>query len=194
MIPTRRILLLALSGLVACTFGHIPVLRSNPVQETAAAAWAPALLGAQQDADGGRHAAAERTLTEFVAAYPGTAEAIEATFWRGVFALDPANERASAREAIRLLNRYLEHRHALTHRAEAGVLLRLATALSEQPREAAPRANPAGADGRDAEIAKLKEELENTKAELERIRKRLATPPTTPPPAPPPPTPPPGES
>jgi hypothetical protein len=139
------------------------------------------LVAAQSDADRGRHAEADRALREFAAAHAGSAEAVETTYWRAVFMLDPANTTATARDAGTLLERYLATNAPLAHRAEASVLQRIAKALAA-PREAAP-ARPSDAT-REAEIKALKDELEQTKAELERIKKRVAPPPapTTPPP------------
>jgi hypothetical protein len=182
----------------------LPVLRSGePGTEPVATAWPATLVAAHRELTESRHERADQLLSEFASGYAGTAEAVEAIYWRALIALDPANGRASPRDAAALLSQYLESRHPLTHRAEASVLHRLASSLPE-PRRIAEPARAAPTDGsRDAEIQKLKTELEETKAELERIRKRLTAPatgnppagtppPTTPPPTPPPGTPPPG--
>jgi hypothetical protein len=147
----------------------------------ASVAWPAALIAAQSDADRGRHAEADRTLREFAAEHARSPEAIETTYWRAVFMLDPANTVATAREAGTLLERYLASNAPLAHRAEAAVLQRIAKTLAA-PREPAPARQPDAA--REAEIKALKEELEQTKAELERIKKRVAPPPApaTPPP------------
>ena len=147
----------------------------------ASTAWPIALIAAQSDAERGRHADADRALREFAAEHERTPEALESTYWRAVFMLDPANTTATARDASTLLERYLGAAAPLAHRAEATVLARVAKALAA-PREVAP---PRAADtAREAEVKALKDELEQTKAELERIKKRLAPPPatTTPPP------------
>lgn len=151
---------------------------------SAGSRWPMVLISAQSDVDQARHADADRRLREFAAEYAQTAEALESTYWRAVFMLDPANTTATPREAAALLERYLAATSPLVHRAEATVLHRLARNLAA-PREG-QAATPAPArttdPAREAEIKALKEELEATKAELERIRKRVAPPPTTPPP------------
>lgn len=175
-----------------------PMPRSQLAGEPVGVAWTATLVAVHRDMTGGRHASAERALRDFAAAYPGTAEAMESNYWRAVLALDPGNEQGSVRDATELLTRYLDSRLPLSHRAEATVLRRLAASVAAPARAGPPASAATGTDPRDAEIQRLKEELENTRAELERIRKRLAPPPpgtpppTTPPPATtPPPTPPP---
>ena len=151
---------------------------------SAASRWPIVLISAQSDVDQARHGDADRRLREFAAEYAQTAEALESIYWRAGFMLDPTNATATPREAADLLERYLAATSPLVHRAEATVFQRLAKNLAT-PREGQPSA-PASArttdPAREAEIKALKEELEATKAELERIRKRVAPPPTTPPP------------
>ena len=171
-----------------------------------ASAWASTLIAAQSDVERGRHAEADRRLREFAERTAPSPEATETLYWRAVFMLDPASGASSpsaagaasaassgspagpAREALVLLGRYLEAGVPLTRRTEALVLQRIATALATPA--AAPVTAPVTAQrepgprpaANDAELKALKEELELTKAELERIRKRLAPAPTTPPP------------
>jgi hypothetical protein len=150
----------------------------------ASVAWPVALIAAQSDADRGRHAEADRRLREFAAEHARSPEAVESTYWRAVFMLDPSNTAATAREAGALLERYLATSAPLIHRAEATVLQRIAKALAA-PRDPAPAPARSPEPSRDAEVKALKDELEQTKAELERIKKRLSPPPTpatTPPP------------
>jgi hypothetical protein len=172
--------LLAITALAGCVH-----LRPPPPASSvgATAAWAPAISAAQRDASAGRHDDAERVLRDFAAAYPGTVEGLESAYWRAMILLDPSNGKSSPREAAALLGEYLEAEAPVVHRAEALVLRRLATTL------AAARDTPARAavtDPRDGEIKRLKEELEKTTAELDRIKKRLSPPSAgTPPPTPP---------
>jgi hypothetical protein len=156
-------------------------LRPDSEPASAATAWPAVLIAAQSDVDQKRHAEADKALREFGAEYAQSPEALESTYWRAVFMLDPANTSATPREASALLERYLAATGPIIHRAEAGVLQRIARTLAA--REAPAASRPADAT-RDAEVKALKDELEQTKAELERIKKRLATPPTTPPPLP----------
>jgi hypothetical protein len=181
---------LFLLGTVGCASRialPLPARGEAPTQ-TVATAWPSTLMAAYDAIADGRYDEADRALSDFAAAYQGTAEAVEAAYWRAVVALDPANGRASAREAATLLSRYLESRLPLTHRAEAAVLRRLASSVAETQRVGTVTRPAPSADARDAEVQRLRQELEETKAELERIRKRLAPPAAgTPPPATPPP-------
>ena len=133
-----------------------------------AASWAATLVAAQRDVERGRHADADRTLREFAERAPGSPEAAGALYWRALIMLDPASRTGSTREASALLERYLASDVPLIHRTEAMVLQRVASAA------AAASSRPATSD---SEVKALKEELEQTRAELERIRKRLAAPP-----------------
>ena len=148
---------------------------------SAAVAWPVVLIAAQSDMDQGRYGEADKSLSEFAVEYSRSPEALESTYWRAVFMLDPANTAATPRDAGVLLERYLTSNAPLAHRAEATVLQRLVKSLTA-PRDPGP---PRATDGaREAEMKALKDELEQTKAELERIKKRLASPPppSTPPP------------
>ena len=119
---------------------------------------------------------ADKTLAEFASAHPDTPQAIESGYWRAVYKLDPANKDANTREAITALDHYLAAPNG-THRGEASTLRRLAgqllsldRALSQKPDE-----QPAT---REEEVKKLRDELQATKDELERIKRRLAAPKT----------------
>ena len=185
-LPGRRCAALVVAMTALATAGcGIPqrALVTSEEPASAASTWPMVLIAAQSDVDQARHADAERRLREFATEYPRSAEAHESTYWRAVFMLDPGNTTATPRDAAALLDRYLGATSPLVHRAEAMVLQRLARSLAA-PREGAPARAPDAA--RDAELKALKDELEQTKAELERIRKRVAPPPTTttPPPLP----------
>ena len=145
------------------------------VAAAGAASWATTLLAAQRDVERGRHAEADRALREFAERAPGSPEAADAMYWRALVMLDPASRAGSTREAGALLEKYLASEVPLTHRIEATVLQRMASALASAGNRPATS---------DTEVKALKEELEQTRAELERIRKRLASPPpASPPPA-----------
>ena len=169
--------LLALPAASGCA---VPGLRRAAPGEAAtvaaanAASWAATLLAAQRELERGRHAEADRTLREFAERAPSSPEAVETMYWRALIILDPASRGTTSREATALLEKYLASDAPITHRAEAAVLQRIAASM------ASAAARPTTSD---AEVKALKEELEQTKAELERIRKRLAAPPpVTPPP------------
>ena len=172
----------------AITGCAVPSLRRANRDDAATAAaanassWATTLLAAQREVERGRHADADRLLREFGERAAPAPESVATMYWRAVFMLDPASSTGSTREAVALLARYLDADVPLTHRTEAVVLQRIAAALAA-PREGAA---PGRGAATDAELKALKEELELTKAELERIKKRIAPPPTTPPTAPPP--------
>ena len=178
---TRRaaVALTLLGAITACA---VPGLRRTSHSDAAttaaanAASWATTLLAAHREVDRGRHGEADRTLREFAERAPASPEAVETMYWRAVIMLDPTSRTGSAREAATMLEKYLASDAPLTHRTEAGVLHRVAASLV-----ASAAAKPAMSE---AEVKALKDELEQAKAELERIRKRLvAPPPTTPPPA-----------
>jgi hypothetical protein len=140
----------------------------------------------------------------------GRESADEALFRRAVHYLDPANERASLDSALVLLDRYVGSPGKKNNISEAIVIRRLVEEAQELERvEAVLRQHLAGVaeqardstrppesgrtqtkQGGDArprpsaeaarEIQRLREELRAANAELERIRKRLAAPPTKP--------------
>ena len=178
--------LLWVMGAAGCAFVRGNTLRPGSEPTEAPAAWPRVLIAAQSDMEQGHHAAADKRLREFIAEYARTTEAVESTYWRAVFMLDPANSAATPREAMTILDRYLASSAPLQHRSEATVLQRVARALATREAAApAPSAVRAAPDpAREAEIKALKDELEQTKAELERIRKRLAPPPAATPPPP----------
>lgn len=137
--------------------------------------WPAAYLAAQSAADRGAYAEADKTLAEFASSHQGSAQALESGYWRAVYKLDPANKDASTKEAIAGFDRYLATPDG-THRGEATTLRRIAVQLQSLDRAlSAPKADE-GAATRDEEVKKLREELQATKDELERIKRRLAAP------------------
>lgn len=126
---------------------------------------------------------------------PKVSPAAEANYAQALSYLESPRSTATLDTAVMLLDSYLSHRDPVQRRAEAVVLRRLAadaiqltrvTAALQQERAAGADTRvkagdpPAPAQARpdtDAlrEIHRLKEELAAANAELERIRKRLAT-------------------
>ena len=187
MAATRLAATLAAIALAGCATPGL--LRSRPNEQATppaanATSWATTLLAAQRDVERGRHADADRLLREFADRAAPAPEAAETMYWRAVFMLDPGASNTAPKDALALLGRYLGAKVPLAHRTEALVMQRIATALVSA-RETAGAGAGARSGATEAEVKALKDELEQTKAELERIRKRLAPPPTTPPPVPP---------
>jgi hypothetical protein len=148
----------------------------------------PTLRQADLDAAAMRFGVADRLLSEFAETHGGTPGAVETLFWRAMFKLDPANETATRRDALVLLDGYLNGSTVVAHRGAALALRRFAslpdrTTGSVAVTPASPSAAPGAATevkapdrSRDEEIQRLKDELAKANAELERIRKRLSQP------------------
>jgi hypothetical protein len=168
-----------------------------------AGGWNDALGAAQADASRGQFDSADSLLAGFANRNPGTNEALETTYWRALFKLDPSNRSASVQQAMVWLDGYLTDPRTHQHMLEATTLRRVAgqlDALNKLAANASAQAQTANnvaasakgaateakaaeanasatADARDAEIKKLKDDLAKANAELDRIRKRLSQPP-----------------
>ena len=120
----------------------------------------------------------------------------DALYWRAVAHLDASNPRGSTDSAIVLLDAYLANGRVQEHAIEARTLRRLArdarelgrveAALAQAKTDTVVVRRPDGdtktrTDEALKEIQRLKEELSKANEELDRIRKRLATPPVKPP-------------
>jgi len=118
--------------------------------------------------------------------------AVDSLYWRAVSHLDPTNARASTDSAVILLDRYLAATNP-SHKAEASALRRLArdsqqlarvTAALQQARANAAESRQQASERRDddnvKEVERLKDELAKAREELDRIKKRLAAPPSKP--------------
>jgi len=160
--------------------------------------WPSTLATAQARISEGRYAAADSVLGGFAARYPGSPEAFESTYWRALFSMDPKNTNASVGTAASYLDAYLVGLNPRKHRHEAFALRAIAGQIDDgrsalalaQARDAnthvgsvridvpKPTPDPAASE---AEVKRLKDELAKANAELERIRRRLAQPPTGPP-------------
>ncbi|HET7189393.1 MAG TPA: hypothetical protein VFI52_14685 [Gemmatimonadaceae bacterium] len=148
------------------------------------------LQQAEREVVSSRFGVADRMLADFALGHPNTPEAVETAYWRALFMLDPANQTASRRDAIAMLDSYLNAPVIVMHRGSAAALRRIAAALDRPVPVAAanppspapsPRAEPkadtkAEDKSRDEEVQRLKEELAKANAELERIKKRVAQP------------------
>jgi hypothetical protein len=170
-------------------------------------AWPSALATAEARVATGSFDAADSTLAGFALRFPGTPEALETTYWRAIYRMDPINPHVSLPAAMASLDGYLADKRPRAHVLEAATLRRVAgqldsmkslaaTALA-QARDAtttakdakdakalaaeAAKATEAAAPAPDLEIKRLKDELAKANTELERIRRRLAQPPPKPP-------------
>ena len=115
--------------------------------------------------------------------------ASDSLYWKAVLHLDALNRKGSTDSAIKFLDAYLARDTTQRHRLEALVLRRLARdamqlarveAALQQAKTAEPVKAGEPAPKRDEEMVKeiqrLKDELAKANEELERIKKRLATP------------------
>lgn len=169
--------------------------------------WPNTLATAKSEALEGRFNGADSVLAQFAADYAGSSEALETSYWRAIFRMDPTNPDASLPRALASLDAYLAGPGPRQHTTEAAVIRRVggqldaankaAASASAQAKDAASTAASAraqaadanaradaksdGAQSADNEIKRLKDELAKANAELDRIRKRLAAPPTKPP-------------
>jgi len=196
---------MALPLLIALSSGCISVHRPWFMEPTIDRDWDNTLLLARVRAAEGKFAVSDSMLSRFATQYPGTHEALETAYWRALFDLDPANHVASFTSAMASLDAYLSEKRPREHVAEAATLRRIAghmdelnklaaTALADARDTTARATTPESrTDSRppvagdvvlpstaDAEIKRLKDELAKANAELERIRRRLAQPPSRP--------------
>jgi septin family protein len=125
---------------------------------------------------------------------PNCEASADSLYWRAVYNLDPSNKGGTLDSAIAFLDAYLAP-PGKPHAKEAAVLRSLARnsqqlarldAALQQARANAdrPRERESDSKARDEEsikeIQRLKDELAKATAELERIKKRLAEPPSKP--------------
>lgn len=143
---------------------------------------ATTIAQAGQEATVGRYGVADRLLSDFAARFPASSEAADATYYRALFKLDPANPNASPREAAQMLDRYMATNTG-THRTEAQALRRVAGELEARANavanlSAVSRTEPPKPEdkSKDEELQRVRDELAKANAELERIKRRLAQP------------------
>ena len=171
--------LVAGGALVIATDGCAAANRwRQPASERA---WSQTRGLVQRHVTEGRWGAADSTLVDFVRDHAASPEASEARYWRAFYLLDPANPKASPRTAAGLLEQYLAEQASPPHATEAATLRRAALTLdSLGTMVASADSARAGVSAREKaaldEAQKLKDELARTQAELERIKKRLASP------------------
>jgi hypothetical protein len=179
----RRLAIVAAVLVVACV--------RRGIDSPGGSDWPEILTAANVAAHQGRYGAADSMLAGFMSERWGTWEARDAAYWRAVYLLDPENPHASPRDALPLLELYLADASLVTHAQAARALWALATRqdslrlalleASSRPDtvvQAVPAATPNPREEElQREVARLKAQLEQTTAELERIKRRLTTPP-----------------
>jgi hypothetical protein len=169
--------LMGLLTLSACGVLHSAATLPDPRDE-----WTASLAQADREVLASRFGVADRVLADFAERYPNTNESYDALFWRALYKLDPTNATATPRDAAALLDTYLAASLAVPHRGAATTLRRIAGALDKSGTAAvastANASTPTTATdkSRDEELARLKDELAKANAELERIKRRVATP------------------
>ncbi len=173
--------LLAVLTLSACATAP----RAGP-ESPSPEVWGALLNRTDSLANAGRHAAADSALRAFAASYPGTRAAEEVTFWRALYKLDPRSSAATRAEGRALLESYLASDKTAWYRGQANVLRHLARELVLAEQAAAQASgdttivitdtSAAGIAARDRVIRTQRAEIARLNAELERIKRRLATP------------------
>jgi hypothetical protein len=144
----------------------------------AAAVWPAVLAATRAAADSGAYAEADSALRTFSEQFVGTPESAESVYWRALLLLDPQNPKSSTSAAAAALDAYLAGGQA-QHRFGQVTVLRRAVGLVDSLRIAATPKPPAPVQRDtllDQELERLRAELAVAKTELERIKRRLATP------------------
>lgn len=175
------LVLLASAALAASCKRAAPAPPPMPIVQMVAAPpppispWPGTLSTALRAAESGRFAEAERILTDFGLANPGTPEGAESDFWRALLKTDPANRAVTPRESMALYDSYLSGGTSQPRYAEALILRRVVESMdSTRALLATVRASADARDkSRDDEIRRLNDVIDRTTAELERIKRRL---------------------
>ena len=182
--PRAAFVFLLAASVVGCAPLRAEPPLPPPLPPPATAEWPEVRSAVHEAAARGAYARADSLLVTFAERYPTAAESADARYWRAVLLLDPANDSGSALAAITVLDEYMAAGPSRTEFVTARVLRRLAQRMdSLRSVEAPPPAGrPAGLVPRDSlrvrdeEIARMRTELDQTKEELERLRRRLVVP------------------
>lgn len=175
---TRR---LALALVATVALGGCGLLHHAAPVTAVESEWSATMAQVDREVLATRFGVADRLLSDFADRHPNTSDGYEATFWRALYKLDPSNATASPREAATLLDSYLASSLTAPHRSAATTLRRIATTL-DRPAVATSGASSGtaqpstGDKARDDELARVKDELAKANAELERIKRRVASP------------------
>ncbi len=178
---------LSAAAVAAC---HVATRGSHAPVDPAASAWAATLTDARAALADGRPARADTVLAAFHDRFASSPQAVETLYWRAVARVDLAAPNVPLRPVVADLDAYRAAPGA-EHRAEAGALRRAlalldsartaAAAVPPPDRTASARAN-AGMVPRDSlralddELQRARVEAAAARAELDRIRRRLAAP------------------
>ena len=183
MTTLRTIARLAGAAALSLAGGCAQLRAANATPQPMEGQLTATLRQADQEAVALRFGVADRLLADFAETHPGTPEAVETAFWRAVFKLDTANQSGTRRDAVALLDGYLNGPAVVAHRGAAQALRRAASVertvvtVPAPSTPAAPNAAPsARSDVSAEEVQRLRDELAKANAELERIRKRLSQP------------------
>lgn len=176
---TRR-LVIALAVLSAgCGYRVVRDPSRAPAPVVAITAYQQAIYAAQRASGAGDYAAADSILRAFAATAADAHEARETSFWRALYQTDPRNRLSSTDQGISSLDAYLRSDSVYWYRSEAAVVRRIAALhrTADSTARGDPRADGDGANrSREEEIAALRDQLAKANAELERIKRRLASP------------------
>ncbi len=186
----KRALQMLIASLLLSACAHVQSIET-PVQSD----WAQALSAARHDVAAGNYVHADSILAAFARTHPGTSEGRDSGFWRGMYLIDPENQRGSLADGIGALDAYLAADSAGLYHDQAVVLRRTAVAAemaSIHARGLVGDSSQASVakdtlvvsnKSKDDQIAALKDQLAKSKddlakanAELDRIKKRLANP------------------
>jgi hypothetical protein len=189
----RRWRIVVAAGALATACG--PLRRSAPPAPTAAEREWPAAFHAVRTALAARaYQTAESTLAAFARRHAGSSEAAEASYWWAVVRLDPANRAADRSPAPPLLDAYQATDPPRAHAYEATVLRAvvaqydsLRAAIATERAVAPPSSVAAPASrvllvprdslrAREEELVRARAEAAAARAELDRVRRRLAAP------------------
>lgn len=178
MRPANTILALsAVLALGACATSPRPA-PGTPTPDR----WGALLSTTDSLVAAGRHAAADSALRAFEQAHPGTRAAEEVLFWRALYKLDPRSSAATRAEGRAMMESYAASSTATWYRGQANVLRHLAREIAEAQQASADSTivpgdtSASGIAARDRVIRNQRVEIARLNAELERIKRRLATP------------------
>lgn len=164
-------------ALSACS--SIP--KATPVYPTPAD-WGALLTRTDSLASSRQHAAADSILLAFERAHPGSRAAAEVPFWRALYKLDPRSTSADQAVGQALMDSYAASSSSAWYRAHANVLTHLAREVASAEQASSDTTivegdtTFVGLAARDRIIRNQRAEIARLSAELERIKRRLASP------------------